>query len=73
MNDQPSTINLFINGAPALLPSGATIAALLAARNITPRNVAVEVNGAIAPKSTHADTALTEGDCVEIIGFIGGG
>jgi sulfur carrier protein len=35
--------------------------------------VAVERNLEIVPRSTYADTALADGDRIEIVTFIGGG
>jgi len=37
------------------------------------RKVAVERNLAIVPRSLHADTALTDGDRIELVQFVGGG
>lgn len=37
------------------------------------RKVAVERNLAIVPKSLHAETALAEGDRIELVQFVGGG
>ncbi len=37
------------------------------------RKVAVERNLAIVPRSLHADTALTAGDRIELVQFVGGG
>jgi thiamine biosynthesis protein ThiS len=37
------------------------------------RKVAVERNLAIGPRSLHADTALTDGDRIELVQFVGGG
>lgn len=37
------------------------------------RKVAVERNLAIVPRSLHADTALAEGDRIELVQFVGGG
>ena len=31
------------------------------------------VNGEILPKSEYAERVLTDGDAVEIVGFVGGG
>lgn len=73
MNHQPSTINLFINGTPCEVPTGITVQALLALREVEPRGVAVEVGGTIVPKSAYAEMRLSPEDKVEIIGFIGGG
>lgn len=37
------------------------------------RKVAVERNLAIVPRSLHAQTALVEGDRIELVQFVGGG
>ncbi|AQR61753.1 thiamine biosynthesis protein ThiS [Brevundimonas sp. LM2] len=37
------------------------------------RKVAVERNLAIVPRSMHAETALAEGDRIELVQFVGGG
>lgn len=37
------------------------------------KRVAVELNGDILPKSQYSDTILKDGDCVEIVSFVGGG
>ena len=37
------------------------------------KRVAVELNGYILPKSQYANTILKDGDCVEIVSFVGGG
>jgi sulfur carrier protein len=50
-----------------------TIAALVGALGLDARKVAVERNLEIVPRSTYADTALADGDRIEIVTFIGGG
>jgi sulfur carrier protein len=50
-----------------------TVAALLAALAVDVRQVAVERNGAIVPKSLHATTVICEGDSIELVTFVGGG
>ncbi|MFP3616279.1 sulfur carrier protein ThiS, partial [Paraburkholderia sp. SIMBA_050] len=37
------------------------------------KRVAVERNGEIVPKSQHAQTALSDGDQIEIVVAVGGG
>ena len=37
------------------------------------RKVAVERNLAIVPRSLHAETALEDGDRIELVQFVGGG
>ncbi|KAA2233058.1 MULTISPECIES: sulfur carrier protein ThiS [Pseudomonas] len=62
-----------LNGEPYELPDGETVAALLARLELTGRRVAVELNQDIVPRSQHPDTALAEGDQVEVVHAIGGG
>ena len=50
-----------------------TVAALLEARGLGGKRVAVERNGAIVPKSRHAMTTLADGDRIEIVVAVGGG
>ncbi len=40
---------------------------------LNPRQVAIERNREIVPKSTYGEVGLAEGDEVEIVTFIGGG
>ncbi len=66
-------MHIQLNGEPFELPDGETVAALLARMDLTGRRVAVELNLDIVPRSQHADTALREGDQVEVVQAIGGG
>jgi sulfur carrier protein len=50
-----------------------TVAGLLANLAIDARQVAVERNGTIVPKSLHPSTVLYEGDSIELVTFVGGG
>lgn len=67
------SIGIVINGDERRLDAGATVADLLAALEIEPRNVGVERNLQIVPKSAYAATALADGDRIEIVQFVGGG
>ena len=51
----------------------ADVAALVAELGLDTRKVAVECNLEIVPRSLYGDTALADGDRVEIVTFIGGG
>lgn len=62
-----------INGQPAELPQALTVAALLEARGLLGKRVAVERNGEIVPKSQHASVAIQAGDRLEIVVAVGGG
>ena len=50
-----------------------TIAALIRELALAPDRVAVEHNGAIAPRDTWPDTHLSENDKLEVVHFVGGG
>ena len=53
--------------------AGKTVAAYLEEANYDARSVAVERNGTILPRAEYAQTVLQDGDCVEIVSFMGGG
>lgn len=65
-------ISLTVNGEPRR-SGAATIAELVAELGLKPEKVAVERNGAIAPRSAHGETPLADGDVLEIVHFVGGG
>ena len=50
-----------------------TILALVEELGLDVRKVAVERNLEIVPRTLHAETALAEGDRVELVQFVGGG
>ena len=66
-------MDLVINGEPQQLPAPLTVAALLEARGLAGRRVAVERNGEIVARSRHAETLLAAGDRIEIVVAVGGG
>ena len=66
-------MDIIINGEAQSLPAPLTVAALLAARGLEGKRVAVERNGEIVAKSRHAETLLAAGDCIEIVVAVGGG
>ena len=61
------------NGQPREVPSGTTVAALLAHLELRPAFVAVEVNLDLVPRAEHARHELREGDRVEVVTLVGGG
>ncbi|MGE0388325.1 MAG: sulfur carrier protein ThiS [Gammaproteobacteria bacterium] len=61
-----------VNGEVREVRPGCPVADLVAALGITGR-FAVEVNGAVVPRSTHAEVELQPQDRVEIVRAIGGG
>ena len=70
---QETAIPVTVNGEAREVPAPATVADLLRRIGLDTRKVAVERNMEIVPRSTYADTALAEGDALEIVHFIGGG
>lgn len=66
-------MRLLLNGEERDVAGVVTIADLVGALGLDARKVAVERNLEIAPRSTYADTALADGDRIEIVTFIGGG
>jgi len=66
-------MRLLLNGEERDVADVVTIADLVGALGLDARKVAVERNLEIAPRSTYADTALVDGDRIEIVTFIGGG
>nr|AMK59231.1 thiamine biosynthesis protein [uncultured bacterium UPO46] len=66
-------MEITLNGETQRLPAPLTIAALLAARGLAGKRVAVERNGEIVPKGRHADTPVSDGDTLEIVVAVGGG
>ena len=73
MSDVIDAKLLTVNGVSE--PLAATVAALLAARDIAPdgRGVAVALNGAVVRRADWATTALNPGDVVEIVRAMQGG
>ena len=67
------TITATINGKPVELPTGTTVAAFLAGRELDEGLVVVERNGEIIKRSTFPDIVVEEGDLLEIVHFVGGG
>jgi len=63
---------IHLNGEPRQVRA-ATILALVEELSLDPRKVAVERNLEIVPRSLHAETALDEGDRIEMVIFVGGG
>ena len=65
-------ITLTVNGDTRRTVA-ATVAAFVRELGLEPKKVAVEHNGEIAPRSTLEDVALSDGDQLEIVHFVGGG
>jgi thiamine biosynthesis protein ThiS len=66
-------MRLLLNGDERDIAEVSSVADLVAALGLDSRKVAVERNLEIVPRSTYSDTALADGDRIEIVTFIGGG
>jgi sulfur carrier protein len=69
----PATMQLSINGESREFSAPLTVVALLDTLGLAGKRIAVERNGEIVPKSLHGETALADGDRLEIVVAVGGG
>lgn len=66
-------MRLTINGEERAFGPLASLEALVETLGLDRRKVAVERNLEIVPRSAYGQTALADGDRIEIVHFIGGG
>jgi thiamine biosynthesis protein ThiS len=66
-------MQLVINGEQRAVAHSETVELLLAELGLDARAVVVELNRVIIRRPALASTPLAEGDCVEIVHFVGGG
>ena len=67
-------VALTVNGAQRRIPTGWTLADLLASLELDPRVIVVERNGTIVrDRASFASLALEADDALEIVHFVGGG
>lgn len=66
-------MNITLNGENRPINAGLTISGLIDELGYQGKRIAVERNGEIVPRSAHADTALSDGDSLEIVVAVGGG
>lgn len=55
------------------VPAALTLLALVEKLGLKPDRVAVELNRDIVPRERWSETALNEGDRLEVVHFVGGG
>lgn len=68
-----SEIEVLVNGEPRRLPGPASASDLLQYLGLDPRTVVVELNRKIVRRPQLSETALSDGDTVELVHFVGGG
>ena len=69
-------LTILLNGNPKEvngLEEGAALSALILALSLKADRVAVEHNGAIAPRRTWDAVSIYSGDKLEVVHFVGGG
>ncbi len=66
-------MRITINGEVRRVEEGQAIGPLLEQLGLRPERVAVEVNREIVDRAAMPHRTLREGDCIEIIQFVGGG
>jgi thiamine biosynthesis protein ThiS len=62
-----------LNGEKREFPDALTVLGLLQFLNIQHQRVAVELNENIVKKDRYAETAVKDGDSLEVVSFMGGG
>ncbi len=73
--DSPTseTLQIVVNGAARMAPSGLTVSSLLEFLEIQPDRVAVELNRKIIRQPEWETAPVEDGAAVEIVQFVGGG
>jgi thiamine biosynthesis protein ThiS len=67
------TVEIQVNGEERRVAPGTTVAGLLEELDLHPRLVVVEYNREILDRTAHEGQALSEGDRLELVHFVGGG
>jgi thiamine biosynthesis protein ThiS len=68
-----SQLSITLNGDARLVPAPLTLAGLLDHLGLDPRAVVVEQNRVIVRRPRLAETAVADGDVIELVHFVGGG
>jgi thiamine biosynthesis protein ThiS len=66
-------MRLIVNGRPTETPALPTVADLAAWLELPAFGSAIELNGAVIPRSRHRETPLRDGDRLEVVRLVGGG
>lgn len=66
-------MTITVNGKAESPAEGVTLAHLLAQRKIRPEVVTVELNDAVVERARFDETALQDGDRLELVFYMGGG
>ncbi|HEY2409361.1 MAG TPA: sulfur carrier protein ThiS [Polyangiaceae bacterium] len=66
-------MQVLVNGESHEVAQGMTVRQLVEHLGLTEGPVAVERNREVVPRAEHPTTALSPGDVLEIVHFVGGG
>ena len=66
-------MRLVLNGLDREVPDSQTLRDLIQSLGLPLERVAVERNGDIVPRRLYGETALADGDRLEVVQFVGGG
>ncbi|HEX5339709.1 MAG TPA: sulfur carrier protein ThiS [Gammaproteobacteria bacterium] len=66
-------MHILLNGATTPIAAGLTAGELIRQLDLAGKRIALEVNGEIVPRSSHAEFRFNPDDKVEIVHAIGGG
>ena len=66
-------MHITVNGQARDIPAGQTLHDLVVSMNLDPAVVVAERNHDIVPGARFAETALADGDRLELLSFVGGG
>jgi thiamine biosynthesis protein ThiS len=62
-----------VNGESRELPEGFTLSELVRELALAPERLAIELNREVVRRALWTETALRDGDQIEIVHFVGGG
>jgi sulfur carrier protein len=66
-------MDVFINGEPAALPEGATVATALARLDLPDRGIAVALDREVVPRGEWTRRTLGDGSRLEVVRAVQGG
>ena len=66
-------MNITINGTPKQLAENANLEDIVRGVCKNPTHVIAELNGTIIASTDRPNTKIKEGDCLELVSFVGGG
>ena len=67
------SVKILINGEEKDLPGSISVSDLLDRFELPSQRVAIELNKNVIRKRDWSETAVNDGDCIEVVHFVGGG